>query len=433
MSEGPAPAHQQGLVKQTLLYGVVNVALLVVPVALAPILTHYLTPDDYGTLSVFDMAVALLAPLVGLGVQTSIRRKYFDLEPAGFSQYVVSACGACAFFLGVLALVTAIGVLVTPDVLGIRTVWLFVLVPWIAGRQLVSIAASFYQLTQRPLAHGMLTGGLTVLNVVLSLVLVIGLQMSWSGRVLGQALANLAFLLVSMAILVRHLRRPYRFSLEDARHALAYGAPTVPYTILDRVIAYTDRAIVIAYAGLGAAGLYALSSQIAGLLLMGTSSFGLAWEPWLYSRLRRNHARDRRAVLGVLALGTLTLAAGAAALAALAPVVLPSIVDARFEGAYGLLPLLVAGFACRGLTNVLSSIVLFEGRTRSLVSVTAIGAVVNLAANLSLVPTSGALGAAAATFIAFATTLAVMSWTAHRSWSRLAMRPPEPEDGEAHP
>ena len=82
---------KSNLAQQTVLYGLVNGIASAIPVAVGPILTHYLVPTDYGIASLFTAAYNFVAPLSGLGVQSAVRRRYFQREEYDFPSYVYSS------------------------------------------------------------------------------------------------------------------------------------------------------------------------------------------------------------------------------------------------------------------------------------------------------------------------------------------------------
>ncbi|QQR90844.1 MAG: polysaccharide biosynthesis C-terminal domain-containing protein [Myxococcales bacterium] len=410
---------KRGLFAQAIQYGLVKIASMAAPLILAPILTHYLTPSDYGVVVLFDIAFQVTGPLVGFGLQSAIRRRYFDLNRAEFSRYVLSTFLTVTSLLAVFTILVSIVNAFIPSIHGVPSYWAYVLVPWIGSQYVNSVATSFYQLERRPLSHGLLTGGVTLLNLCLSLLLVIQFDLHWQGRIAGQVLAYVLFACASFFIINSRLERPLRISMADSRDALSYGAQLVPYSILERIVALTDRAVIVAYVGLAAAGIYALGSQLAALLVVASDSFSLSWQPWLFERLKRNRIIDRQQVKRALLSVSLLVVLGAIILIWLGPPIFSLVIDSRYNEAYTVLPILVVALMFRSISRILSAIVMFEGSMRPLSGVAVLGAIVNLTGNLILVPRHGWKGAATATCIAFASTLLMTCFAVYRSWQKL--------------
>jgi O-antigen/teichoic acid export membrane protein len=414
---------KKALFSQAALYGVMSALSLSIPALLAPILTHYLTPEDYGLIVLFDILMQCIGPLVGIGTQSAIRRRYFDYDRSALSSYVMSCVRVVSSLHGVLlvvllAIVPFARVEALPD-----NRWLLVLVPWLFAQYVISLATSFFQLEQKPIAFGSVQGGVTATDLLSSLLFVIVFGWGWRGRIVGQVFANSCFALVSLFLLARRVSFTAPGRAEFARDAASYGLPTVPYSILERLIALTDRLLLVAFATLASAGTYALGAQVAGLLMLATTGFALAWQPWMFARLKANTPASRREVARAFALAAGLLALGATGIALLSPIVLPLIIGKKFLPVIPLIPWLAAGFCCRGISRIMSDVIMFEGRTFVLSKITIVGLILNAGGNLLLVPRYGALGAAISTSAAFAFTAAMVGYASLDAWKRLASRP----------
>lgn len=59
-------------------YLISNIVNAAIPFMLLPILTRYLTKEEYGQIAMFQLLVAALSALAGLGVIGASARKYYD-------------------------------------------------------------------------------------------------------------------------------------------------------------------------------------------------------------------------------------------------------------------------------------------------------------------------------------------------------------------
>lgn len=80
-----------------------NILNAAVPFLMLPILTRYLTPKDYGIVSMFQVLAAVIAPFSGLALHGAISRQYFERDRINFPQYL----GNCLYILVVSTLITA--------------------------------------------------------------------------------------------------------------------------------------------------------------------------------------------------------------------------------------------------------------------------------------------------------------------------------------
>jgi O-antigen/teichoic acid export membrane protein len=89
--------------KNAIIYSVGNALNALLPILLLPLLTHTLTPVQYSVISLFQLYIFILSPIIGLESISAVSRFYFD-ERVNISQYVVAAlilsviCGVSGIF-----------------------------------------------------------------------------------------------------------------------------------------------------------------------------------------------------------------------------------------------------------------------------------------------------------------------------------------------
>lgn len=83
------------LVKSSGIYAITNILNSAIPFFLLPILTRYLTPEEYGLVAMIGVLVGLTSPFVGINTHGAITRKYYDRDSIKFTEYV----GNCLFIL----------------------------------------------------------------------------------------------------------------------------------------------------------------------------------------------------------------------------------------------------------------------------------------------------------------------------------------------
>jgi O-antigen/teichoic acid export membrane protein len=214
-----------------------------------------------------------------------------------------------------------------------------------------------------------------------------------------------------------HLGKVVRFSLKS--HA----------NVAMSQLNYRLDMFVVAYlvSDLGQLAFYHVAASLAGLIWLLPDTYGVA----LYPRLAgAGSARERtRQVIEALRLVGLVSIAAAAALAALAGWGVPLLFGAPY--AASVLPVLVLlpGVVLMAGTKILSRQLLSENRHQWSAVCSLVGVVVNVAANLVLVPRYGVVGAAGAATIAYIVTslgmlaAALPGWqTARDDWTRFPAR-----------
>jgi O-antigen/teichoic acid export membrane protein len=407
-----ARVYKSSLARQTLAYGVTNAITSGLGMMVGPILTHYLVPEDYGIATLFVAVFNFLAPLAGLGVQSAFRKRYFQKDEYHFASYVYSASLFCLGQVTVMTLLT----LLTYPLWGwekVSRLWALSFLPWIFGRYLMSVGTMLLQQAKRPLAFGVVNWVHTLINVVASLGLVIGLGLGWEGRVLGRIIAIFCVGIGSLWV-IRGLMGPgARWSWPLAKDAVKFGLPAVPYALLNRAIEFGDRIVLGTFSGVEAVGLYTLGTQVAGLVGQVTQAFGLAFQPWLFEQLTNDDAKSKRRVTIVIYLAAGVLCLAALVLWGAVRWLFPIVIGDKYLTAMAYIPWLCGAAAMRGISMLFSSVILFSEKTTVLTRVAMMVGIAHLATAFGLIWVNGATGCAQANFLAGILNVVVL-WAAAR-------------------
>ena len=401
----------------------------VIAVALLPLYTRYLTPEDYGAAEVLFTAVVTASIVVRFGLIEAILRFYYrdDEDPGA----VVKSSFAGLFWLstlGAFVLLPFAGplseALLDPkkaaeaaqmaELTRIAIGGLWVLTMW-------EFMLTLFRLEERARAY-FLTTLLNVLAAIgLTVVLVVGFEDGARGLLVGSYGAGAAFVLGLIALQWRRLS--LRFDRGLMRRLFRFGLPTMPAEVSLYLLNFVDRLIIVRSLGLAAAGLYSLAVKFAQAVNVLVRGFQLAWPPLAYS------IRDDEEARGVYAVVVTLFAAGCAWIVAgmwlFSRWILRALADPKFFDAYKPIGLLSTAVTLYALYLVLVVILGRTGRTEFNFPA-AIGALVaNVALNLALVPAMGITGAGLALVLSYLVVLGLMYGFTQRlfpvpyEWGRL--------------
>src|SRR5690606_18660157 len=59
-----------------------------IPFLLLPILTKYLTPEEYGVLAIYQVMISFVMPLIGMNMQNNITRNFFSRSKEFVAQII---------------------------------------------------------------------------------------------------------------------------------------------------------------------------------------------------------------------------------------------------------------------------------------------------------------------------------------------------------
>jgi O-antigen/teichoic acid export membrane protein len=393
-------------------YTAASILSKVIAVALLPLYTRYLTPEDYGAAEVLFAAVVTASIVVRFGLIEAILRFYYqeDEDPAE----VVKSSFAGLFWLatlGALVLLPFAGplseVLLDPkkasevgqltELTRIAIGGLWVLTMW-------EFMLTLFRLEERARAY-FVTTLLNVLAAIgLTVVLVVGFEDGARGLLLGSYSAGGAFVL---GLIVWQWRRlSLRFDHGLLRRLFRFGLPTMPAEVSLYLLNFVDRLIIVRSLGLAEAGLYSLAVKFAQAVNVLVRGFQLAWPPLAYSIRDDDEARTTYAtVVTLFVTGCAFVVTG---MWLFSRWIVRALAAPEFFPSYEAIGLISTAVTLYALYLVLVVILGRTGRTEFNFPA-AIGALVtNVALNLVLVPAMGITGAGLALVVSYLVVLGLM-------------------------
>jgi len=377
-----------------------NILNAAIPFLLLPILTRVLTPAEYGTIAMFLVMVSIFSAFTGLSVHGAIGVRYFQLSKEDLADYVTSCIGILVVSTTAVLLIVMVLHHWIIKVSGISLDWLSVAV-LVSGLQfLINIRLSLWQVSGMPWHYGGLQISRSLLDALLSLMLVLGFSMAWQGRLIGYSTALLLMGVIALVWLYNDqlLRRTDTWKIH-AKDALRFGIPLIPHTIGGMLMVLVDRIIINNLLGTDSVGVYMVALQMGMVIGLFTESFNKAYAPWLFKNLASEDKANKSAIVKgtyfyFLAILVITMLYGS-----LIPFVMQFLVGEEFLLSGELIIYLAAGFAFGGCYYMVTNYIFFAKRTEYLALVTFGSGVLNIPITYILVQEMQLKGAAVAFLI----------------------------------
>lgn len=389
-----AAVAERGLVRDGLVYAVGltlrgGLSLLVLPAA-----TRILGPRELGIATAALVVASVLSIVFTLGCNFAILRVYFD-EPDDAARTEWAMLLRAQLLLGAaLAGVTWL--------LGPLWSGMYEGVAWSGALQL-AVFLGFAQAAQ--------TTSLSVLraarrvyafvSVVLAQVVVGGTlavllaeRNGPAGLVGGLAVGASVGALLG---LVLTYRRP-AWSWVSLRAGLALALPFAAVMLSGWVFGLSDRVLIERFLGLASLGTYHVAYALAIVPILLTDALHTAWLPHFY----RLDAGTKRALPERLATRvTVAVAAVAAGVVLLAPAIGALLAPPDLDVPVTVVALVVSATFVRASYLIAFAVLSDAKESRSIARASSLGAVVNVALNLWLIPVWGLTGAAMTTLVAY--------------------------------
>lgn len=386
-----------------------------IPFLLLPVLTRILTPADYGIVAMFGLSLNVLGAFTGLSVHGAISVRYFQIDKNSLAQYI----GACIAILTTTTVIIFLLVLtVGEDVAvaaGIPLFWIKIACVVSAFQFIINIRLSLWQVEGKAKTYGVYQVLLSLLNALISLVLIFNLNLSWIGRLIGQSVSVIILGVIGLVLMSRegylHFGKKTSTYVQDA---LGFGLPLIPHVLGGMLIVAADRLIVVRQLDISQAGIYMVGLQIGQVLSLATDSFNKAYAPWLLKNIGNASMEMRRKIVAGTYIYFIIIFLFALLFGISAPYILGVLVGKSFEVAKDIVPYIAFGFAFGGCYLMVANYIFYENKTKILALITFAAGVLNLPVMYLLVTFNGLIGAGQAFVITQALIFFATWWLAHK-------------------
>jgi O-antigen/teichoic acid export membrane protein len=389
------------MIKNSILYLFGNLMNKGAPFLLLPFLTFYLTPADYGLLSIFQVAVGLVFAVAGMSVHLNITKSFFVLTKADTSR-LVSNCiivlsGACTLLFVFMFVYFDHG----DELFGLNVEW-YLMMPALAFFNMcVVITQSIIRNLERAWLFVFFEIAMVMFNIGISIILIVNWDMNWEGRAIGIAIPVLVFSVISLIALLKTGWLRYDCEIKKIKEILTVSVPLVPHAIASMLITVSDRLFIGNMVTIEAVGIYTVGYSFGMVVALFTDAFIKAWSPWFYKHLPGCDSDMKLLIVRYSIFYILGLSAFVFIYATIAQWLLPYVVDDRYLDAGQYIMGVCSAYFLFGIYQIFFPYFVFANKTYYLSIATFIAASTNIALNFYLIPKFGAMGAVYSSIVAY--------------------------------
>ncbi len=381
-----------------------------VPFFMLPILTKYLSPEEYGVLAIFLIFISIYSALVGMSVNTNISKNFYHVSKAELSNIIGNIFYILMTTLSVYFIFT-LGISSQFDTIFAIPSWLLLGVPFIAFMQMINnLNTTILRNEQRAYMFGVFEVFLTVLTMLVTIICLVVFELGWQSQVVGIFIGGIVFSIIGIIYMYKRGYITMQYNSEKIKSILHISVPLIPSYLGGIIIAVSDRIFIEQMVGLGAVGLYAVGYTFGMVVMLFTDAFIKAWSPWFYKNIANPTNSKKQQIVKYTYIFIVGLFILAGATSVVAEFILPYFVDKKFYGASEFIFWIALGYAVRGVYQIFFPYLVHISRTSFLGLSSMIAAIVNLILNYLLIDIYGAIGAAYATVVAFAVSALLVFW-----------------------
>ncbi len=391
------------LLKDTVIYGSLRFFFLSVSVVVFPIYANILSVDDFGVMALVTTITALLAMLINFGINNSILRYFFDATFDADRKRKLLSTGfwtSLSLAIGITAMSLAVCYWLEDALLSRYSIrWSYIYLSFLS---LIPVTVLGYmtdlcRLHFRPMDYAVVSFLNSLLGVVFGLLFIVVLKRGLNGVYEGGFIGAVLSIVFSIYYFKQYITA--EFDIDLFKKIIVFGYPFILANISAWVFSSADRWMLASISGLQETGLYNVAFKFAGIISMVIAAFSMAWSPYAF-KLYETDSDYRKKIVEYVEYLLVGLILIGASLSLLAKEILMLFVPAVYLGAGYSMILLIMGTVITGTFQGTYCQLTFEKRSGLISMGWVLTTVINIMANLALIPFLGNVGSALAIFAA---------------------------------
>jgi len=386
---------------------------------LIPVLTFYLTKEDYGYLGLILSVVVILRVYIGLFPASFLIVKYSVYGKKRIAKYMsnIFIILSVTYFI-CLSILFLIEDLIFTN-LENSTQLLFLISIYATFSVIFRILGVIIQLEKNAIKYAIFQLIWVISSISLALVLIINFNWGWQGKFYAELLILTFLASYSIYYFIKNRYLVFDFSIIKIKELLFYLFPLTFAVVGSFLMGTIDKVILSKYMNLEAVGIYAIAMTMSVIINIVFDSAMKSWEPYFFEKLNRGTKEDLRVVVRVVFIYKMFVLIFTLFYLFIISHIFSFMVDEKFSDALLYIPILVMAFFFEGLRKSLAGFLTQENRVKTLGFINFLSAILNITLNILWIPEYGIYGAAYATLTSFAT-LYVITFYCALSHSKLS-------------
>jgi O-antigen/teichoic acid export membrane protein len=398
------------IVKNSIIYLGSSILNKMIPFLLLPVMTKYLTPKEYGILSIYLIIISVYNAFIGMNMHTNVSKNYFKISKEQLSLYIGNIFYILSITFVFYSLVNFVVSIYFDTVFSIPSQWLLI-IPFISVMMMVNeINTTILRNEQRAYMFGVFEVSNTISKMGFTVLFLLVFSMSWYSQVIGTLIGALLFSIVGIVYMRKRNYISMKFDKEKIKSILNISIPLIPHVLGGVVIAMSDRLFIEKMVSIEAVGIYSVGYMFGMIVMLFTDAFIKAWSPWFYRSLMEPTDSKKERIVKytyIYIVGIFTLAIF---ISIIGEFILPYFVDEKFFGASEFILWISIGYAIQGVYKIFFPYLVHISRTSFLAVSTVMAAFFNLLFNYLFIKQFGTIGAAYATALSFAVSALLVFW-----------------------
>lgn len=381
------------LIKNTTIYALGDIVPKVVSFLIFPVLTFYLSPEDYGIINYVNTFNLLLTILGFLGLNTYYLVYYYRQEDERQQKLLL---GNLSFFvIGINILFTIVLCILGylfPRLFSNKIEfypYIFIGVITNFFNLLTILPSALYRMKENPLPITILAILRGIIYSLSTVLLVSVYEYKSMGILVIQMIVSIVFGLIFIVITWRDTLWHFNFAI--IKKGLAFSLPLLPGSLAYYLISMSDRFFIERYLDLTQLGVYSTAATLALIINIVTNSAYKSFEPYFFKiygteNFNNKFVMVRKFYFFITLIACLIIAMYAKEFFYL-------FASEKYQTVYYYVPMIEVGVIFSAFSLIHATLITAQGRTKINSLFALIGGIVSLLVNLFFMPFMGLIAA----------------------------------------
>jgi len=397
--------HIKRLSKASAIYGSGHIFTKIVGFFLIPIYTRFLTPADYGILSIVGVIGSILFMVLSMGLKGAVTRFYYDYRDN--KEELKSYLGTIAIFLLginliIIFLINYTGeglfeILIKDTSLTFDPYMKLKIYSTYLGLASI-IPLMLFRVREKPLHYISMTTIQFIISISFIIYFVVFLKQGALGSIKGGLYASLILFIIYILLIIKVIN--FKINFSKLIETLRFSLPLVPHALAGWVLSLSDKLILQRYSSLSEVGLYSLGYTLGMVMNFIVMSINFAWAPFFFDTAKTNKdAKQIFARITTLWMIFISLICISGILFSREIVIF--ITTEKFYRSALVIPIILVSYFLNGMYFMVVNAIFYLKKTKVLPIFTFTAAIVNIGLNFWWIPEYGMIGAAYATLVSY--------------------------------
>lgn len=402
MKEDSLSSAFRETIKHGLTYGIGQILSRAIGFLLIPLYTNYLSPSEFGVLSLLIISASVALMLFSMGLTSALFRSYFDYKDEESRAKVISTVFYILLFTS--AILSLAGYFSSPFlsklILGsFEYTKYFQFIFFTSSLKIITqFALTVYRVKKLSKKYAIFSVLFFIIRLVLTILFVAVAKKGVWGVIIADFLVSILSAVILLLSIKEHIIR--FFYKREVGKSLSFGLPLVPQNLSGFLLAGASSYFLKYFSTVAIVGIYNIGYKL-GMIVNILLVFPLAmiWNPMMLSIKDKDYCDQyyAKALTYFIFIGVFVVIG----LSLLSKDILHLIAKESFWDAYRIVPLIASSYLLFGIARIFDVGIPIKRKTHYSAIAFITAAIFNLFLNWLLIPRYGIIGAALATFLSF--------------------------------